>query len=168
MCSNSRAKAHITSEGRITHAVRITFPQGTHRSKKKNHPNGWFSFWLRGPDLNRFAQRLRLCLHSCGARHLHAAWSAADICRPLCLVVTNYISFVSVLYTKTHSFRCSSSSRKVFWTFREPCYAPFIVHRTQSRVLLRKPVGRRFKLSHNKKNSPSQKERRVFWHVAPI
>ena len=25
--------------------------------------------WLRGPDLNRFAQRLCLCLHSCGARH---------------------------------------------------------------------------------------------------
>ena len=110
---------------------------------------------------------LRICLPACGARHLHAAWSAADICRPLCLVVTNYISFVSVLYTKTHSFRCSSSSRKVFWTFREPCYAPFIVRRTRSRVLLRKPVGRRFKLSHNKKNSPSQKERRVFWQVAP-
>ena len=94
---------------------------------------------------------LRICLPACGARHLHAAWSAADICRPLCLVVTNYISFVSVLYTKTHSFRCSSSSRKVFWTFREPCYAPFIVRRTRSRVLLRKPVGRRFKGTINKK-----------------
>ena len=69
-------------------------------------------------------------------------WSlllAADICRPLRLVVTNYISFVSVLYTKTHSFRCSSSSRKVFWTFREPCYAPFIVHRTRSQRHLGNP-----------------------------
>ncbi len=61
-------EAHITSEGRITHAVRITFPQGTHRSKKKNHPNGWFPFWLRGPEPNRFAQRQSLCLHSCGDR----------------------------------------------------------------------------------------------------
>ena len=28
-----------------------------------------YLFWLRGPDLNRFAQRLCLCFHSCGAQN---------------------------------------------------------------------------------------------------
>jgi len=27
----------------------IICPQGKHHSKKKNHPNGWFSFWQVAP-----------------------------------------------------------------------------------------------------------------------
>jgi hypothetical protein len=42
-------EAHITSEGRITDAVRITFPQGTHRSKKKSRTLCDFSFWQVAP-----------------------------------------------------------------------------------------------------------------------
>ncbi len=34
MCSLSRPAGHITAEGNITREAHITFPKGTHRSKK--------------------------------------------------------------------------------------------------------------------------------------
>ena len=79
MCPATRAKR----TSRPKHTSRTKCASRSHREhivqpKNSSRRMSTAFFWLRGQDLNPFAERLSLCLPSCGARKLLSACSASN------------------------------------------------------------------------------------------